>query len=292
MGTLKECPRKYYYTIINGYIPRAESVHLKFGLIYHAALERYDHAKAGGASHEQAFLVAVRYAMTATWDKALKKPWFSGDPNKNRLTLVRTIVWYLEQFADDPAETVILANGKPAVELSFRFNTDYHSPHGEPFLICGHLDRVATFAGDRYVFDRKTTKWQLNEKFFAQFNPNNQMSTYTFAGKVVYSLPIKGVMIDGAQILVESSRFHREPVLRTDAQLDEWYQELGMYLTYATEYAEAGYWPMNDKSCGNYGGCPFIPICSKDPSVRLRWLNDTTKFDRRIWDPLIARGDV
>lgn len=292
MGAFKECPRKYFYTIIQGYIPKGESVHLTFGLWYHAALERYDHGKAEGLNHDDAARAAIRYALRVSWNRTLGRPWLSEDPNKNRLTLVRSIVWYLEQFRDDPAETIILANGKPAVELSFRFSTSYHAPDGQPFMMCGHLDRVAAFVGEKYIFDRKTTKGQLNERFFAGFNPSNQISTYAFAGKIVYSIPISGVIIDGAQILVGSTRFHREPIARTDQQLEEWYQEWGMYISYATEMADAGYWPMNDKSCGNYGGCPFIPICGKDPSVRLRWLNDKSRFHRRIWDPLVARGDV
>ena len=39
LGTLKECPRKYQYSIMLGKQPREISVHLTFGLYYHAALE-------------------------------------------------------------------------------------------------------------------------------------------------------------------------------------------------------------------------------------------------------------
>jgi hypothetical protein len=44
LGYLKECPRKYYYTMIEGWRGRGESVHLRFGQEYHAALEHYDRA--------------------------------------------------------------------------------------------------------------------------------------------------------------------------------------------------------------------------------------------------------
>ena len=68
-------------------------------------------------------------------------PYIAG----NRLTLLRSVVWYLDQFEHDSLETVILQDGKPAVELSFRFLTNYQAPTGEPFLLCGHFDRVALF---------------------------------------------------------------------------------------------------------------------------------------------------
>src|SRR5438046_4651295 len=45
MGLLKECPRKYQLSILEGWTPKRTSVHLLFGLWYHGALERYDHAK-------------------------------------------------------------------------------------------------------------------------------------------------------------------------------------------------------------------------------------------------------
>lgn len=292
MGQLKTCPRLYYYSIVLGYFPKGSSIHLEFGLRYHAALETYDHARAAGLDWRSGVRAALVRCLRDTWNYELNRPWSSDDPNKNRLTLVRSVIWYLDQFRDDPAETLILASGKPAVELSFRFPTEYMAPDGQPFMMCGHLDRVATLAGSPYIFDRKTTKFGLDDRFFAQFTPNNQMSTYAFAGKIIYSLPIQGIIIDGVQVLVGGSRFARAPISRTPGQLDEWYREWGHWVTLASEYAEANYWPMNDKACGNYGGCPFLSICSKDPAVRSKWLNNHALFVRRIWDPLQVRGDV
>lgn len=290
MGALKECPRKYFYAIIQGLVPRAESVHLTFGLHYHAALERYDHARSQGATHEDAQLAAVAYALKATWDATLSRPWASTDPNKNRLTLVRTVVWYLEQFANDPMETIQLANGKPAVELSFRFELEQLTSSGEQYLWCGHMDRVVAFAGHNYIVDRKTTKATLNPEFFEKFSPDNQFSGYMVAGRIAYNIPLAGLIVDGAQVAVTFSRFLRGPVTRSEAQLDEWLKDIGVYLLQAEGYAKAVHWPMNDKSCGNYGGCPYREVCSKPPSVRAEWLPKL--MQKRVWDPLQVRGDI
>ena len=290
MGAFKECPRKYYYTIICGYQPRQQSVHLTFGLHYHKALEAYDHAKAQGCDHKQAMCVAVKLAMMLTWDKTTGRPWLSDDKYKNRLTFLRSIVWYLDSFENDPMQTVILANGKPAVELSFRFETSHMSPEGHPYLWCGHLDRVAEMNNQTFILDRKTSKNEINEDYFKQFSPNNQMSGYDFAGQVGYKLPIQGIVIDAAQILITGTRFKRGMVSRTDEQRNEWMQDLGYYFHQAEHMAKECYWPMNDKSCGNYGGCPFRMICGKSPVVRDGWLESA--FYKRVWDPLIVRGDI
>jgi hypothetical protein len=290
LGALKECPRKYYYNIVLGFVPRAESVHLTFGQHYHSALECYDHAKANGADHDTAVLAALRHALTVTWNNKLQRPWDSDDNYKNRETLVRTVLWYLDIFREDPFKTVQLANGKPAVELSFQFNTSYSDPTGSPYLLCGHMDRVAEWNDQLWIMDRKTTKSTISTDFFAKFSPDNQFTLYTLAGKVAFDLQVKGIIVDGAQVAVTFSRFARGPVERHASTIDEWYQELGGWLQSAEQYALAQHWPMNDKSCGNYGGCPYRSICSKAPSMRAQWLK--ADFVRRTWDPSIARGDI
>lgn len=289
LGQLKTCPRLYYYSVVLGYQPKVLSHHLIFGLHYHAALERYDHAKCQGKDHDTAAHEAVRYALEATWEDG--RPWISYDPNKSRVTLVRTVAWYLEQFREDPIETITLSNGKPAVELSFRFETTYDRPDAQgKFYLCGHIDRLGKLNSQIYVCDRKTSKYTLGPDFFDKFNPDNQMTLYTLAANVVWSLPVQGVIIDGAQVAVTFSRFERGYSPRTKDQLDEWYADLAYWFSAATHFAEASHWPQNDKACGNYGGCPFRSICAKSPSTRDQWL--ASGFARRVWDPLQVRGDV
>lgn len=291
VGALKECPQKYYLSIVVGWQPRELSVHLVFGQHYHKALERYDHSKARGASHSEAMIDAVKQALTDSWDYTLGKPWFSDHPSKNRWTLVRTVVWYLEQFADDPFETVLLANGKPAVELSFRMELPFLAPTGQNFMLSGHLDRLAKLPdGEPVILDRKTTSSTISQDFFRKFTPDNQFSTYILAGNVVYEQPVKRLIVDAAQIAVSFSRFERGMVERHPTVTAEWLKDLGFWLGQAASYAQADYWPRNDKSCNNYGGCQFRSICSKAPSVRETWLRGD--FHTRIWDPLISRGDV
>jgi hypothetical protein len=290
IGALKTCPRYYQYSIVEGWSPRATSVHLIFGQHYHSALEHYDHARSAGKDHEEATLVAVRHALEVTWDQTTGRPWVSDDSNKNRYTLVRTIVWYLEHFKVDPATTVQLANGKPAVELSFRFEISHTMSDGQPYFLCGHLDRLAEFADNHFVLDRKTTSGTISADFFKKFAPDNQFRLYAFASKVIYGLPVEGVIVDGAQIAVGFSRFMRGQVFMTDDQLEEWYDELGMWLKQAEWYAKMSYWPQNEKSCGMYGGCQFRDICSMPKGTREQWLR--AGYVKRIWDPLKIRGDI
>lgn len=293
LGYLKTCPRLYQYSMTiaepgQGYQTKLENVHLIFGQLYHAALERYDHSRFAGRSHDEAQLDAVRFVLIATWRDG--RPWNSDDKAKNRFTLLRTVVWYLEQFKEDSLRTLRLENGKPAVELSFRIQTEYHTSEGEQFVLCGHMDRLVEHAEDFYVSDRKTTKSTLDNRFFESFTPHNQFSGYTLAGKVVYKLPLKGLIVDAAQVAITFSRFERQIVSRHESQLEEWYKELGYWFGMAERYARENYWPMNDTACGNYGGCPFRPICNKTPGNREMWLR--SGYVPRVWDPTQSRGDI
>lgn len=280
LGYLKECPRKYELTMIEGWRSRGESVHLTFGIHFHKALENYDLQRAEGLSHEEAVEVAFCELIEAVGD------WAPDHNKKNKDTLFRSVIWYWEEYREDPAQTLILSSGKPAVELSFVFEPDFRID-GTEYLLSGHMDRVVDFGGEKFIMDRKTTGSTLGSYYFNQYNPDNQMSLYTLASQVVYAMPVSGVMIDAAQIAVGFTAFSRGITLRSEGQLNEWLQDFKSWAYTARAYAEHGHWPMNEKSCNNYGGCVFKGICNKDPAVREVFLK--TDFEKRYWNPLESR---
>jgi hypothetical protein len=294
LSLLKECPRKYQYVVIEGWGSRDESIHLRFGQEYHSALQDYAIARALGASHEDAIRDTVQRLHRRVWDWLPDRSTRAGK-YKNRDTILGLVIDYLDHFREDPAETFILGDGTPAVELSFRFELDWGPREGidaatgsnlgaaQPYLLSGHLDRVVNFADGLYVMDRKTSLSTLSSYYFNQFSPSNQMSLYTLAGKIMLNSPIKGVIIDAAQVLLEKpNSFQRGFTYRTDDQLDEWLVDLRHWLHNAETYATNGYWPQNDTSCDKFGGCKFREVCSRSPTVREAYLKAT--FDKL--DPL------
>ncbi len=289
----EECLRKYQYVMIDGWQKRSDNVHLRFGAAYATALEHYYKHLAEGLDEETAIIEIVREALTSTWDYDLDdegnaiygtgKPWVSDHNLKTRETLIRTIVWYLEQFGeDDPTKVILLADGKPAVELSFALPVD------DGIVFSGHLDRLVDYAGHLMVMDQKTTGTTITPRYFEGFNPDIQMSMYTFAGNAVWNMPVKGVLIDAAQIAVGFSRFERGMTMRTGPQLQEFYDTSMETIQRARSATALGLFPMNRTACGNYGGCAFRQICSKSPDVRPQFLKAEFVQGKR-WDPLEAR---
>lgn len=284
IGLAQTCMRKYYYTNILGIQPKRKSVHLLFGGIYASALENYYKWRAEGDDYELALRKTVRLALGQSWDKDRNLPLHFDDTKKTRANLIRTIVWYLEQFADESEEGITthhLENGSPACELSFSIEVD------DSLILCGHLDRVVSFASHLYVMDQKTSGGTIGPYYFNQFDTSNQMSLYTWAGKAVLHTPVRGVIIDAAQIAVGFSRFERSITTRSKGQLDEWFDNTLETIKLAQQYAEEDHWPMNFTACDNYGGCPFRELCSRDPRIRPNFIK--SDFVEKRWDPLEAR---
>lgn len=293
-NALDKCPRYYQLSIVLGYgLSGNTNDHLLFGQLWHSACETYDHQRAQGVDHESAVRHIVYCLLINTWDFVHSRPWVSAEPTKTRETLIRTTILYLDNFENDPLATVIKADGQPAVEVSFNFDlgeviNGFRSPTGESYLWCGHFDKVAEWNGEYWIPDKKSTKFELNEEYFSQFSPDNQMSGYHLAGQVVLHKPIAGIMIDAAQILVNGTRFRRRPVPREPEHLAEWLTDLRMKLRENEEYVRQDYWPMRAKSCG-FGRmrCSFCPVCAAEPAARQEILDNF--YVHRIWDPLETR---
>jgi len=316
LEALKKCPRFYQLSYIDNWRLKGDAIHLRFGGEMGLSIDGYTRSVAEGKSHDDAIHDSVRALMDRiqSWDP---EPRTRSEELKSKENLVRTVVWYLDHYEHDAAKVVTLSNGKPAVELSFKFELDF-GPNDQEiarlrredtrewsraneieeaidrldtqrYTICGHLDKVVEFSGDQFVMDHKTTSTTPGPYYFDGYNPHNQMSLYTLASQIILQTPIKGVIIDAIQIAVGFSRFTRGITYRTGDHLEEWMADLRRWLRAAEGYNEEGHWPMNDTSCSMYGGCRFRDVCSKSPKVRQRWLESNFTQDLERWNPLKPR---
>lgn len=283
MTTFMECPRKYQLQIIEGWVGKRKRIELEFGILFHAVLEKFHKLQAEGTEENAAILQSVRWLL----QHGRSMP--EDDTGYRTLfTLLRAFVWYTDRFRNDHNATIILPDGKPAAELSFRIALPLVSPDGEPYLYCGHIDRATTFAGETFIDDYKTTKSSLSSYYFKQFDTSWQITGYIFAGQTLLpDAPFKAI-IDGVQLAIGFSRFDRKITERTTEQLNEWLTDFMLWIMLAERYANADYWPMNRASCTHYGGCPFIGVCSKSGKEN-RELVLKTDFEKQPWNPLRNR---
>jgi len=287
LSAFSKCPRFYQYEILEGWEPQHKSVHLIFGGHYATAIEHYHKHRAEGKAHDLALRLVVREALENTWDREANTSEEWTDAKKTRETLIRSIIWYLLEFGEDETmKPVLLDNGKPAVELSFSLDL------GE-FVYCGHLDRLCLYQGDPYVMDQKTTGGTISRYFFDGFKPGHQFAGYTLAGIVAYHIPVKGVVVDAAQIAVGFTRFERGFIGYSEPELQEWVGLAGFLIGQAKRmtlnWLDGKDLPMNPESCSNYGGCRFRGVCARPPAVRNNFLAADFKKREALWDPLERR---
>lgn len=284
ISLFKACPRKYQYTILEGYVSRVTPPPLAFGIHFHVLCQTWHQLQAAGIDKETSLLRIVQLA------GLLGETLPSGDTSRTKETLVRTIVWYLEQFWDDAAKTIVLSNGSAAVEYSFTIPLMEHKGH--TVYMSGHLDRMVSWQGKIYVTDYKTTKYALDRKYFNKYKPSTQMTLYTAACHIIagetQSLPsADGVVVDAIQLGVNFSRYARGVVEFNLEEVNEYLEALQYWIRQAMDACESGVFPANETACDMYGGCVFRDICRHPPARRHDYLRGA--FKTQTWDPLRSR---
>lgn len=315
ISMLKECPRKFEYAMIQGWRPVHKAPPLAFGSFLHEALELYDRLRADGKDHTSAqvetvreFLIRTTTRETGRFEKratpdgitsvfvpdpagpAESISFWHGDPQRTRQTLIRSIIWYTEQFCatGDPLQTVPISENKPALEVSFRFELPLISPDGEPYLYTGNIDKIAKMGDDFYVQERKHTTTTVSSYYFNRYAPDGQTAGYQVAASVLLGLPVNGVIIDVTQVAAGFSRVHRHIATKGKEILDEWLQNTLHWIKLAEFFAKSGTWPMNETACHKFSGCQFREVCNKSPTMRPTLLR--SNFTYQPWDPLQIRG--
>ena len=218
------------------------------------------------------------------------EPWPKLDSLRSREQLVRALVWYYDQYQNDPLEPLWL-RGKPAIELSFSFNLPFRSAALDAELLwCGHMDKLVKFGTSTLVLERKHTTRTIGSYYFDQYTMSDQILGYVLAGQIVFSTKVDGAVVEATQIAQGFIRVHRSPQYRSEDQMAEWLHNLRYWINLAEHYAKVNFWPMNRASCNDYGGCQFRGVCSLSPALRPGAL--ATHFHQDRWDPLAIRGDT
>jgi len=179
---------------------------------------------------------------------------------------------------------VQLADGRPAVEYSFRVGVGRTLSDGTEILLAGHLDKLVSFNGQTFVSDVKTTK-SISRQYFAMFDLSHQMTGYTLGGKLAFSQPVAGVVIDAIALQVGGVQFARAFTMRTESQLQEYIDLLSYVGSLAERFYFENYYPLNTAACMF---CEFKEVCRQPPELRHGYLNYL--FERKeAWNPLKSR---
>jgi PD-(D/E)XK nuclease superfamily len=293
LGEFMSCAYRYKLSILDGWQSRGSRIELTFGLLFHWGLEHFERLLQTSLDREAALFQMIRDLLARTKGTEIEAIDASDglrfiDNKRTPYTLVRSIVWYIDEYEHDPYTTVVFPDGRLGLELRFQFEVSHFTYQGQPFLISGHLDRLASTADDEVRFhDRKTTAKTINTDWFSGFDLSLQMDIYTLGSKIVFDQPLRGGVIDGAQLAVGFNRFERGLIRRTPDTLAESMRLIEHQFRLAVIYAEEDYYPQNKQACFL---CAFKRICSQPPSIRSEFLKADFLQREERWNPLKLRS--
>ena len=215
--------------------------------------------------------------MTRRW-----LPWETGDTKLNRWTLLRTLVWYADEFGLGRVMPLQLP-GEDVTEVEWEIELPFLSPDGDPYRLTGYFDGPVEAGSECFVRERKVTTSSVGGFYFNLFDPHIQTDTYDWASGELYGGKLDGVMLEVIQIGVGFSRVQRRILHKTAGQREEVGTEIAASILHAEKTAMIygkNPWPMNKANCnlfagtteGSAGGCMFKEVCNKDPSQRERYL--------------------
>lgn len=227
--------------------------------------------------------------------------WFPFHAAKDRVQLIRALVWYAEEAKTGALRPISLGSvverapenapevvkHTAAVELPFL--VPFTQIGGVQYWLCGWWDAVKQLGGPdgpAFVTDYKTTRHTLSSDYWAGWQPNTQVDLYDLVASKFAPIPVEGVAIEAIQVGCDRNgegwvRFGYRNYTRTPGQRLEVAREIMTYLGMAASYAQVGYWPMNRASCKL---CEFKAVCNLPAEQRPHYLAE--HFVRGRWNPL------
>jgi hypothetical protein len=167
-------------------------------------------------------------------------------------------------------------------------------PHGGKLVT---LRGIPDFAlrdekGRVWPLDIKCTTGWLSDHWLMQFRIGHQLRIYAAMLQQLEGVEIAGGLINavymGDKALDETDAWKRRKSVPsalhridfTQSQIDETHEWVRGLEAIEATCETTGLWPRNEKACGNYGGCMFLPLCSA-PSEAMRNALKLTRFKRR-----------
>lgn len=262
---LKECPRKFFYEIVLGFVTTEKYVVFAWGTSYHKfreTLERsyglgpdapasFDNAKAMDAC-----LAAVNAGL-GYWrkhgaDQEIGSKF--GFMTAERLVSSFKVAykhWVLEKQRKQ-IEVI-------AVEQAFNVALRDGS------RTSGRFDQLVRWNGALWGRDFKTTS-KDSAWYARQLEPNDQFTRYTLSGSKLAGEQVQGILVELLYNGNPTKNDKKGPTIielttsRTQAQLDEFEREQAVINRVLQVYRETDTWPMHEGTCPY---CQFHSVCTR-----------------------------
>jgi hypothetical protein len=279
LTTSQRCPRKALYQYFYNRAADGRNVPIGFGLAYHKFREvlelNYLKVCVGdGRDLQEVAPSLFKLALYEALDGYENPPEAHNKAYLSRGRLELTCEQaFVEWMAEKRKNIFVVLEAEQAFQLPL--------PSGD--LFGGRFDQILEWNGKLWIRDFKTTS-RMGRDYHRMFDPNDQMTAYTWAASQLSGRPVQGVIIEVVyNTKTQGPKHHSIVSARTQAHIDEWLRNVQIAINDLNSYVESGYFPMRTTGCNDYGGCYFRDCCAMSSEVmRTAWLE--TKTIESHWD--------
>ncbi len=289
-STYVTCPRKFYWEYVRGIKPVIGSTALRYGIVWHAAMEAfYNVIKEKGWVETDPLIAAIKAAKEAWEDESLNREFY--DDYRSLENLMTSLLKFVAHFAADECMLEVLDAEKIyCLEMRPSMVEDFEFP---PFYFTGKIDLKIKLNGRVWIVDHKTTGQSLSMQK-NRLNRSPQFIGYFGAGKQVYEEAPEGMLIVIHHLKAYKSKktgfygkpkvdFARYPQIYDDYDVREWRISLCDTASRIYDSIILDSWPMCFDSCYNYGRCSFANLCEQGRELGDEVLGDDY-IEGDIWD--------
>lgn len=279
LQTHQRCPRKALYQYLLNRTPSGKNWPIGFGLAYHKfrevleksyMIECVEKGTPLGKAGPHLYALALTEATKDYEDPPI------GD-SKEYLTKGRLELTCEQAFHNWLEEK--RAGLFKVLEAEQAFMLEL--PNGE--LFGGRFDQILEWRGKLWVKDFKTTS-RMGKDYARMFDPNDQMTAYTWAASQLSGRPVQGVIIEVVyNTKTKGPEHHVFLSARTPFQIEEWQNDVMREIKEFRAHTTEKHWPKRTSACNDFGGCYYRECCAKS-SWRMRdeWLR--AKTIESSWD--------
>lgn len=292
LDIIQTCPKKAYYALHRGLIPKEGSMATTFGKGIHKALEiMYAYpreARTLPSNYKSKILMMCQgqtlddeqssFVYQATRGFIDETASLASLPIEDKRSLVNggwLLGEYFESRWNDPYE-VLFIDGKPQVESLLE--TDIYEDSKMKIRFFGTVDAIFEnkSTGQLVVCDHKTTSAMYIGQFLDRTKPNHQYTAYIHLAQQCLGLNTENFMINVFQVKPKpkTSRgkgpdFLHVITKRTPEDIEDMIQSTAYYVSQYIHWLEDGYWPFGTvNSCGNYGKCTYLDVCASPNAIK------------------------
>lgn len=253
MKELMECPRKFFYRIVLGRVPRTSRYQIvfDFGSAYHKFREILEDTFQKTGSADDAYKAAMAYVLSVNLPED-SSPYAKFSYLTN-IRLIKTC-----QIAYDYWEKEKKLGRFKVLGIEQPINVQL--PDGN--YTSGRVDQIVDWSGQIWDRDWKTSS--KDEKMFsAGVEPNDQATRYIYMLEKLHGKSVGGVIFEVIyQTKTVEPKIFVVPTQRTAAQLQHWETEQIMLNKILDMYRDQDFWPMHVFKT-NCAWCDYAMVCRR-----------------------------